>query len=906
MKRWFTTLMALAVVALVGAAGASAQTLVKGSGNSAYNGAPNYPLIDGWNSIESDTTLWGQYGFWDPGADCLNQGPPCWDGNKDGRDYLEIYDYTAEGYAGSFGAAPEGESAVVLDWGFFTDQDWGGSSALQHILPDSVAFPNRADGDLTGGKFYDFSDFTHISLDYLVIQPESQARATDFRIKTQEASEGEPTNTTQEDWYMNDPDMYLNTDGAWVTGTYPLESLGNVSPSTAGFSRPGCPGSCWSGIYGNGEFDTDKLVGFQLEWTSGNLNDDSTRAGTIVWDNFRVSGERYPMVESMEGSTDGDWVNGTGNYTVSASDDAIEGLQSVQIDYTVVGSESWGGSVDLDFTPDAGFYDVDVARTSLSLFYKVLTPASLPNANLTVKIMEQSDGTTEEWHYQFWGALNDDTGNWHRLVVPFADMYHPSWLPGSDGVIDESKIVESQIQLFVGPGEESTGSVLFDRYGGYGFQETDYEAPVAPTGISASSGVYANVVSWTDVPEEDGETYSIYVSTLPITGMDDRRLEFVANVEEGVEIYTHKLFYPAVDSDLEYYYAVLATDAVGNVGELGMASTSVTTTAKALPTIMLGTPAGWAADGDLGEWTGVTPLHVEVGTDFGHVGNSGGVEPSDAADLSADYYVAIDADYLYYGIDVNDEFYKPAPDAGSDKWLFDGVEPYIGLYDGRGGQHSGLLGGAEPDFHINLYGNQATGVTDWEAYNGDGEYYVGARTGGWVAELRVPLTAMQQDGFEKFVAMDGMRLPIDFSLFDDDTPGETGLRETVFPYSPYNMDNSWQSPENWFYTWVGTKYTAVGVESVSSDVPKTFNLYSNYPNPFNPSTVFRYDLPETGRVTLKVFNVLGQEVRTLVDTDQAAGTYEVRFDARDLASGVYLYQLQSGSHIQARKMLLVR
>jgi hypothetical protein len=905
--------MTLAAVAVMGAAGASAQTLVRGGGMSAYNGAPNYPLIDGWENIQSDTTLWGQYGFWDPNGDCTNQPPPCWDFYENGRDYLEIYDYVDAGYATTYGPPPQGESAVVLDWGLFTDQDWGGSSALQTYLPDSVAFPNRAEGDLTGGRFYDFSDFTHINIDYLVVAPGFPA--TNFRIKTQDASEGNGTNPSSqtEDWYMEDQAMYQDASGDWVTGSYPLEGLGNVGPGTGGFSRPGCPGSCWSGIYGNGEFDTDMLVGFQMEWTAGQLGsvDDSASAGTIIWDNFRVSGERYGTLESFEGAADGSWVNGTGSYSILSSDDAAEGLQSIQVDYNVVGSESWGGSVDIQGTPDLTHYDQEIARTHLSLFYKVLTPASLPNANLTVKIMEQSDGNTEEWHYQVWGALNDESGQWRRLLIPFADMYHPNWLTTYDAVIDESKIVEVQIQLFVGPGEASTGSVLFDRFSGYGFQETDFEAPAAPTGLAASSGALANIVSWTDVPDETGETYTIYASLSPITDLEAVGVEYVATVAEGTEIYTHNLFYPAVTSDLTLYYAITCADQVGNVSELAAYNTATTTSAKGVATIHLGTPPSFVADGDMAEWAGIEPFHVELGTDFGHVGS--GIEPTSAEDLSADYYVAIDSDYLYYFIDVNDEVYKPAPDEDtSNRWEYDGVEFYIGLYDGRGGIHSGgLLGGAEPDYQINAYGNEVVSGSiggEWRLANGDGNYFTGTKTGGWVKEVRISLADMQKDGFEKFVPLEGMRLPIDFSLFDDDTPGDpnNSARETVFPYSPGNMDNSWQSPGNWFFTWIGAKYTYVGVENVSSDVPQSFNLYPNYPNPFNPSTVFRYDLPEMGRVTLRVFNVLGQEVRTLVDADQTAGTYEVRFDARDLASGVYLYQLQSGSHIQARKMLLVR
>jgi hypothetical protein len=94
--------------------------------------------------------------------------------------------------------------------------------------------------------------------------------------------------------------------------------------------------------------------------------------------------------------------------------------------------------------------------------------------------------------------------------------------------------------------------------------------------------------------------------------------------------------------------------------------------------------------------------------------------------------------------------------------------------------------------------------------------------------------------------------------------------------------------------------------SGESEIPKTFNLYANYPNPFNPSTSIAYDLPQDCNVTLKIFNMLGQEVTTLVNTRQTAGHYVTTFDAKRLASGIYLFRLNAGSYVSTKKMSLLK
>jgi hypothetical protein len=100
--------------------------------------------------------------------------------------------------------------------------------------------------------------------------------------------------------------------------------------------------------------------------------------------------------------------------------------------------------------------------------------------------------------------------------------------------------------------------------------------------------------------------------------------------------------------------------------------------------------------------------------------------------------------------------------------------------------------------------------------------------------------------------------------------------------------------------------SGVALNSDQSAASGGFKLHDSYPNPFNPSTTVSYDIPTPSVVILKVFNILGQEVATLVDEFQSAGTKTVRFDATGFASGMYLFRLQADRYVETRKTILTK
>jgi hypothetical protein len=126
------------------------------------------------------------------------------------------------------------------------------------------------------------------------------------------------------------------------------------------------------------------------------------------------------------------------------------------------------------------------------------------------------------------------------------------------------------------------------------------------------------------------------------------------------------------------------------------------------------------------------------------------------------------------------------------------------------------------------------------------------------------------------------------------------------------------------FIFVGTKGNSVwrrslseitGIINISTEFPSSFSLKQNYPNPFNPVTKIRFEIPSNGfptktfgndRVVLKVYDLLGKEIQTLVNEQLQPGTYEVTFDGSNLPSGIYFYQLKAEEYFETRKMLLIK
>lgn len=142
--------------------------------------------------------------------------------------------------------------------------------------------------------------------------------------------------------------------------------------------------------------------------------------------------------------------------------------------------------------------------------------------------------------------------------------------------------------------------------------------------------------------------------------------------------------------------------------------------------------------------------------------------------------------------------------------------------------------------------------------------------------------------------------------------GTTWIQQRTYDYSDLfavcfpDSNNGWAVGDNGiiFHTING------GVTSVEEGqivgLPTEYNVAQNYPNPFNPSTTIKYSIPQSSNVIIKVFDVLGNEVVTLVSEEKPSGTYELNWNAANLPSGVYFYRLQAGSFVETKKMILLK
>ena len=143
-----------------------------------------------------------------------------------------------------------------------------------------------------------------------------------------------------------------------------------------------------------------------------------------------------------------------------------------------------------------------------------------------------------------------------------------------------------------------------------------------------------------------------------------------------------------------------------------------------------------------------------------------------------------------------------------------------------------------------------------------------------------------------------------FKALSDDIINSTADIDTlIIRFRTEEIIGHWQK-----FKWSDIPVTAI---ENSTNYPTKFKLYKNYPNPFNPTTIIKYDLAKNTTVTLEIYDFLGRKVRTLLNKKQSAGSYEVSWDGKNdqgikVASGIYFYTLRAGKYVKTNRMILLK
>ncbi len=765
----------------------------------------------------------------------------------------------------------EGDAAMKIDYSVHNSESWGGYTKLHHYYPDSLS---------TGT--YDWSMYDSLSFSYYNVTPQDSLGRVHLRLNM--GDYGDIEDSTYRDlgeWYYSFH-YILDNEPGWNTVNMALSESDEQSGTA--FNHTG-----WAGVPGNLTLDKDRIKAFAFEFSVSGSGDGDVVTGSIIVDDFKLTGSRnalenpgFEAVDTQDegfgwGASAADWAGASAGI-VEDAEVARTGNSYGKVSTT--GGEQWA----------VLYQENNVAHSTgetwvLGAWIKDISADVTEGSSAGIKFEYNDMGAS----YQHEVLFPDVTTEWQHFSITVT--------PPADVTSLKACVLS---QTWGGP----PGDYAFDDVYLMNLGNVDTVGPVAVNNVSALPGANLNLVTWEDVPGEEGESYTVYASPFPIDDLDAAYVDVVgANILEGVQTVAHYLYAPLNDVSAETYYAVVATDASLNTGATGFSPSSYTNTALGIPTISLDAPTNFVADGSLSEWDGYTPIYMGAPNSWGVSSIWGAVDSDD--DCSANLYLAMDDDYLYMAADVIDDVYAGYTGEGN-WWEMDAFQLFFGLYDQRGPTHNALLRGNEPDYGLVFTNDQYMRDNDGQYIMGthnDGMYYFEAFNPDYVIEAKISLDSLAMgSGFTdaRFHPMNGLRLAIEPIIHDNDGGGAW---EGNVQSSPRNSDNAWQTPSVWTHTFIGDT-DALDVDEIQT--PGTYVLNNNYPNPFNPNTVISYTIGQSENVRLTVYNVLGQEVMTLVNEVQQAGSHEINFQAGTLASGIYMYRLEAGNFSSTHKMILMK
>ena len=239
-------------------------------------------------------------------------------------------------------------------------------------------------------------------------------------------------------------------------------------------------------------------------------------------------------------------------------------------------------------------------------------------------------------------------------------------------------------------------------------------------------------------------------------------------------------------------------------------------------------------------------------------------------------------------IPINGNWYHIAA-----SWGNEGIKTYI---NGTKTNNSAYLGSNE-SYVVDLIGTSSWGLYFWGAID-EVRYWNVARD-----SVQINSTMYNTLGNEYTTTTDsGLIAYYKFDILEDlgiDSDGADDFRD-------YSASANHSDSRGGLAIISSGAFGTTSINDKHFNLPENIKLFQNYPNPFNPSTTIAFTIPFTDFVKLEVFNITGQKVRTIMNKKMESGNYEVEFNASDLASGIYFYQIQAGKFQDVKKMILIK
>ena len=663
--------------------------------------------------------------------------------------------------------------------------------------------------------------------------------------------------------------------------------------------------------YGN-----NQLAKFLFKITPGNsTGNDAKWKGTVLVDNWAQWGVEVPpswLVDdfsSIAGGTRG-WYNNSGIHA------AVDSLYRS----STAGPDGNGGVLAAHFNfanADTG----DISKDNLLVYnsttdtyatgisVNVLIPNSMPDGDISLIV-----GPNNTWNEQDFKISDIGRGKWQRITFDLSK-------------ISQVKNVNMTIQANLSTSASYDTTILFDNVTVLGINPP-VTGPVSPqtvgyvkTYTSMDNKSYEWIeIDWVD--DINPSTYNIYRSKSPIADINATGVQQVASaIPQGTQKWGFRPF-TSDGSSVTYYYAVTAVALDANkdtvesdlnsqckTGAMTLDSTSVSYKVPYIKDFG-STFAPYMDSGD-GTPFSSDPYWIYPEECKGSAARVSTWTPN-STEFNYKMKIVEDDTAMYIHAEVEDVDPTLASFGTIYCWNGDAIEFYISFYDKDTAK---VWHNVKAVTNRDALGDIRCGINDLgqvnvgETPNGGmvGGYSPSLSGTGWSVNMKIGLDSVANALKDRH---NNMMLPfrVDANNINPDPPYNESSKSQVLHTGLLNamgFESDWLRPQTYGSLQL-INYKVTGVNDNASTLPKSFNLYNNYPNPFNPTTMIKYDLPKSSKVQLKIYDILGREVATLVNEKQKAGTYSINFNASKLASGVYIYRIVAGNFVRSHKMILLK